>query len=50
MLKMGYSYEKGIFNDFDNGRTTAFTGFFTGFSFEIPVSEKWVKFWFGLFI
>ena len=40
MLRMGYSYEKGIFNDFDNGRTTAFTGFSTGFSFEIPVSEN----------
>jgi hypothetical protein len=26
-------------NDFDDGRTTAFTGFSTGFSVEIPVSE-----------
>jgi len=40
MLRMGYSYEKGILNDFDEGRTTAFTGFSTGFSVEIPVSEE----------
>jgi len=38
-LRGGYSYESGIIDDFDNGRTTAFTGLSAGFSMELPVSD-----------
>jgi len=38
-LRGGYGYETGIFDEFDNGRTTAFTGFSAGFSVELPISD-----------
>jgi hypothetical protein len=38
-LRSGYSYESGIFDDFDSGRTTAFKGFSAGFTVELPVSD-----------
>ena len=38
-LRGGYGYESGIFDDFDNGRTTAFKGFSAGFSVELPLSD-----------
>ena len=38
-LRGGYTYESGIFDDYDSGRTSAFTGFSAGFSFELPISD-----------
>ena len=38
-LRFGYTFEDGIFNDFNQGRTTAFTGFSSGFSFQVPISS-----------
>ena len=38
-LRGGYGYESGILDDFDNGRTTAFTGLSAGFSMELPISD-----------
>ena len=38
-LRGGYGYETGIFDDFDNGRTTAFKGVSAGFSIELPISD-----------
>tara|TARA_S200000501_G_scaffold378567_1_gene441901 strand:- start:1136 stop:2185 length:1050 start_codon:yes stop_codon:yes gene_type:complete len=39
-LRFGYTFEDGIFDDFNQGRTTAFTGLSSGFSFEIPISGE----------
>jgi len=39
MLRAGYVHEKGITEDFSNGRTTAFTGLNFGASFELPLSN-----------
>ena len=39
-LRFGYTFEDGIFNDFNQGRTTAFTGLSSGFSFDIPISGE----------
>ena len=39
-LRGGYGYESGIFNNFDDGRTTAFKGFSAGFSVELPISDE----------
>ena len=36
-LRGGYGYESGIFDEYDNGRTTAFTGVSAGFSVELPL-------------
>ena len=33
-------YENGIFNEFDDGRTTAFQAFSAGFSVELPISDE----------
>ena len=44
-LRTGYTYESGIFDDFDSGRTTAFTGFAGGISVELPISDETI---FGL--
>ena len=30
----------GIFDDFNQGRTTAFTGLSSGFSFQVPISGE----------
>ena len=38
-LRGGYSYESGILDDFDDGRTTVFTGFSGGLSIELPISD-----------
>ena len=38
-LRGGYSYESGILDDFDDGRTTVFTGFSGGLSVELPISD-----------
>tara|TARA_Y100000994_G_C15679591_1_gene437150 strand:+ start:555 stop:1604 length:1050 start_codon:yes stop_codon:yes gene_type:complete len=38
-LRGGYSYESGILDEYDNGRTTAFTGLSAGFSVELPLSD-----------
>ena len=38
-LRGGYSYESGILDGYDSGRTSAFTGFSAGFSFELPISD-----------
>ena len=35
----GYGYESGILDEYDNGRTTAFTGVSAGFSVELPLSD-----------
>ncbi len=44
MLRVGYSYEKGIFSDTD--RTTVFTGPSAGFTIEVPFGKN--KSTFGL--
>ncbi|HVA97364.1 MAG TPA: DUF3308 domain-containing protein, partial [Bacteroidia bacterium] len=36
MLRVGYSYEKGIFNSIENGRLTAYTGPTAGFTVQLP--------------
>ena len=38
-LRGGYGYESGILDEYDNGRTTAFTGVSAGFSVELPLSD-----------
>ena len=38
-LRGGYGYESGIFDDFDDGRTTAFKGLSAGFSVNLPISD-----------
>ena len=44
-LRAGYTYENGVFDDYDLGRTTAFTGFSGGISVELPISDETI---FGL--
>jgi len=44
-LRTGYAYENGIFDDFDSGRTTTFTGFSGGISVALPISDETI---FGL--
>lgn len=39
-LRFGCTFEDGIFNDFNQGRTTAFTGLSSGFSFQVPISDE----------
>ena len=39
-LRGGYAYESGIFDDFDSGRTTVFTGMSAGISLELPISDE----------
>lgn len=39
-LRFGYTFENGIFDEFNQGRTTAFTGLSTGFSFEVPIKGE----------
>ena len=39
-LRGGFAYEQGIFNDYDNERTTVFTGPSAGFTVELPMSNK----------
>ncbi len=38
-LRGGYSYESGIFEDFDSGRSSVFTGMSGGISVELPLSD-----------
>jgi hypothetical protein len=45
LLRGGYAYESGILKDFDDGRSTAFTGFSGGLSIELPISDETI---FGL--
>ena len=44
-LRGGYSYESNIMEDFDDGRSTAFTGMSAGLSIELPISDETI---FGL--
>ena len=39
-LRSGYAYESGIFEDYDSGRTSVFTGFSGGVSIELPISDE----------
>ena len=38
-LRGGFAYENGVFDDYDSGRTTVFSGPSAGLSFELPLSE-----------
>ena len=38
-LRGGYGYESGILEDYDSGRSTAFTGMSAGLSLELPISD-----------
>ena len=38
-LRVGYMIEEGIFNEYTEGRTTAFTGLNGGVTFELPIGE-----------
>ena len=39
-LRFGYNFEDGIMNEYNDGRTTAFTGISSGFSFQVPFSGE----------
>ena len=39
-LRGGYSYESGIFEDYDAGRSTVFKGLSAGLSLELPISDE----------
>ena len=39
-LRGGYGYESGIFDDYDSGRTTVFTGLSGGITIELPISDE----------
>ncbi len=40
MVRSGYTYENGIFNELGDGRTTAFTGPSAGITLEAPFGKK----------
>ena len=39
-LRGGFAYEQGVFEDYDNGRTTAFRGPSAGITIELPISDQ----------